>query len=263
VLWNLLSNAVKFTPKGGCIDVVCRSAASHVELEVRDTGTGIPPAFVPHLFERFSQADETQQRRSAGLGLGLAIVRHIVEAHGGTVRAESAGEDRGATFIVRLPATTTPEGAGASTAAPAAAEAGGLAGLRVLVVDDDADAREVMEWTLAQWGAVVRQASSAEEASGMMKGADFDLLLVDIGMPAEDGHSFLRRTRAEGYATPAIALSAYGRPDDNVHALQLEMAMRGYMDEAPPYPWDAARAVPLVAVLRRLVAALAAWRPPG
>jgi signal transduction histidine kinase len=218
VLWNLISNAVKFTPKGGCIDVLARSSDTHVEVEVRDTGVGLSPEFLPYLFERFTQADDSQRRQNPGLGLGLAIVRHIVEAHGGTVEAESPGENLGSTFRVRLPAVQRREESKAAGPTGIAADdrllPAGVAGTRVLVVDDDPDAREVVQWTLAERAVIVRTASSAEEASAIMRSATFDLLLVDIGMPAEDGHAFLRRLRAEGCPTPAIALTAYGRPDD-------------------------------------------------
>jgi signal transduction histidine kinase len=215
VLRNLLSNAVKFTPKDGCIDVLARRAGDKVELEVRDTGVGIAADFLPHLFERFTQADASQRRPNPGLGLGLAIVRHIVEAHGGTVSAESAGVNLGAAFRVRLPAAPTPDERPVSLAGDVVrAKPGGLTGLRVLTVDDDPDAREVVKWTLASRGVAVRAAPSAEEAAEALRSEAFDLLLIDIGMPVEDGHTFLRRIRAEGCAVPAIALTAYGRPDD-------------------------------------------------
>jgi signal transduction histidine kinase len=215
VLWNLLSNAVKFTPKDGCIDVLARRADDKVELEVRDTGAGIAADFLPHLFERFSQADASQRRPNPGLGLGLAIARHIVEAHGGTVSAESGGVNRGAAFTVRLPAAPTPDERPVSLAGDVVrAEPGGLTGLRALTVDDDPDAREVVKWTLESRGVLVRTAPSAEEAAETLRSEAFDLLLIDIGMPVEDGHTFLRRIRAEGCAVPAIALTAYGRPDD-------------------------------------------------
>jgi signal transduction histidine kinase len=217
VFWNLLSNAVKFTPKGGCIDVTARRVDGTVEVDVHDTGIGIHPDFVPHLFERFSQADASAKRENGGLGLGLAIVRHIVEAHGGSVAANSAGEGRGATFTVRLPAAASRDGrrpAVTDEPTPRSPQATGLAGLRVLVVDDDPDARELLQCALTPAGALVRAASSGAEASALLAAHGFDLLLVDIGMPAEDGHAFLRRIRAEGCQAVAIALTAYGRPDD-------------------------------------------------
>lgn len=247
VLWNLMSNALKFTPKGGCIDVLARGGDTHAEVEVRDTGIGVSPGFLPHLFERFSQADDSQRRQNPGLGLGLAIVRHIVEAHGGTVTAESPGENLGATFRLRLPAVRPREeqtAVGAGLALEPHPEPSGLAGLRVLVVDDDSDAREVVEWTLAERAALVRTACSAEEASAILRSAPFDLLLVDIGMPDEDGHAFLRRLRAEGCRIPAVALTAYGRPDDKQTA-----AESGFVQHVtkPVSPDD------LVAVLRQAV----------
>jgi signal transduction histidine kinase len=244
VLWNLLSNAVKFTPKGGCIDVVARRGEGQVDVEVRDTGIGVSPGFLPLLFDRFSQADESQGRQNAGLGLGLAIVRHIVEAHGGTVAAESPGENRGSTFRVHLPSAQGHDGSRAPGPARPGADSPGepdpLGGLRVLVVDDDRDALEVAAWTLTARGAMARTAGSAAEASEALRAAAFDLLLVDIGMPSEDGYAFLRRLRSEGCTTPAIALTAYGHADDK--RMAAESGFSQHMTK-PVAPDDLAAAI--------------------
>ena len=219
VVWNLLSNAVRFTPPGGRIEVSLREVDEQAEIRVTDTGIGIHPDFVPHVFERFRQADSSTTRTHGGLGLGLAIVRHLVELHGGTVGAESEGNGRGATFVVRLPIR-----ADVPALLPSAAVAGrgdsptNLHGTRVLVVDDDPDAREILRAMLEDAGATVATTASAGETRAIMGHLRPDLLIADIGMPNEDGYSLMRSVRAlESDMTghlPAIALTAHARAED-------------------------------------------------
>jgi PAS domain S-box-containing protein len=227
IAWNLLSNAVKFTPEGGTIDVSLLRRGRQIEIRVRDSGTGIDPDFLPHVFERFRQADSTITRSSGGLGLGLAIVRHLAELHGGAVAAASDGPGRGATFTVTLPVASdlaVPGGARATPPADQTApgDAPRLDGLRVVAVDDEADAREMIATTLACRGARVAIASSAAEAVECIRATRPHLVLVDIAMPVEDGYAFLARLRALDagrYAeVPAIALTAYARPEDAARA---------------------------------------------
>ena len=230
ILWNLLSNAVKFTPAGGTVRVEVDRAGSRVEVRVSDTGVGIAPEFLPRVFERFAQADGSVSRRFGGLGLGLAIVRHLVELHGGEVAADSAGEGRGATFSVRLPvravADWTAPGAGTDLrdrAARAAAAPHDLSGIRVLAVDDEADARDLVRFALSSAGADVSVAGSAEDALRMLsEGLTVNVIVSDIGMPGMDGYELLRALRSLGGGaepTPAIALTAYGRAEDAARAL--------------------------------------------
>jgi CheY-like chemotaxis protein len=222
VVWNLLSNAIKFTPEGGAVRLGAARAGSHVEIAVSDTGIGIEPDLRPHVFERFRQGDSSSTRAHGGLGLGLAIVRHIVELHGGTVEAESAGAGQGATFTVRLPLREAPRDLPAP--APAADPAGPiLEGLSVLVVDDDADTRELVRLVLAQRGAVVFTAASAEQAMVLLQAERPDILLSDIAMPGESGFDLIRRVRAldaaHGGEVPAAAFTAYARTEDRLKAL--------------------------------------------
>ena len=228
VVWNLLSNAIKFTPRGGRVDVQLARANAHVELQVRDSGQGIKPEFLPHVFERFRQADSSSTRAHGGLGLGLAIVRHLVELHGGTVEARSEGESRGATFIVHLPVRPVPaaEDTGAGVPLPrvaATARVDDLTGVRVLVVEDDAESRSLLESMLARLGAEVEVAASAAEALAAVERRTPDVLLSDIEMPGEDGYSLIRRIRAlpspDGSRLPAAALTAYARTEDRIAAL--------------------------------------------
>ena len=230
IAWNLLSNAVKFTPKGGRVDVRVERKESLIQLVVSDTGVGIDPAFVPHLFDRFTQADSSMTRRFGGLGLGLAVVRHMVELHGGSVTAESAGRDQGATFRVSLPVHAVAAPDARDETMPAhrhvPSVAGGspliLRGVRVLVVDDEPDARDLVQAVLVQFGAEVRAAASAGEAFGEVRNWRPDVLVADIGMPVEDGYSLLRRIRAlsaaEGGSIPAAALTAYAQREDRERA---------------------------------------------
>lgn len=228
-IWNLLSNAVKFTPRRGRVEVSVEDRDSHVEIRVTDTGIGISAEFVPHLFERFSQQDSSTTRQHGGLGLGLAIVRHLVELHGGTVKAESPGQDQGATFTVSLPVRAIAgSGNGVDPLARvrelgALAPASSMRGLRVLVVDDEEDAREVISTLLRQLGAAVETAASAREALPIVRAWLPNVILADVGMPGEDGYAFIRQVRSlapqDGGLTPAVALTAYGGPDDRLRAL--------------------------------------------
>ena len=228
VVWNLLSNAVKFTPRGGRVSVVVRREGTHIELVVSDTGQGIAAEFLPHVFDRFRQGDASTTRRHGGLGLGLSIVRHLVELHGGTVAASSGGPDRGSTFTVRLPVSAVQERP--AHAPPAGEEAVSetfaaerLKGIKVLVVDDEPDARALIARILGEFQAEVVTAGSAREALELVRGADFSLLLSDIGMPEVDGYGLLRSVRAlprdEGGDVPAVALTAFARPEDRRRAL--------------------------------------------
>jgi signal transduction histidine kinase/CheY-like chemotaxis protein len=223
VLANLLSNAVKFTAQGGCIEVRLERDGPHARIAVRDTGVGIEADLLPHVFERFRQGDGS--RTHAGLGLGLALVRHLVELHGGTVSAESGGTDQGATFVVRLPIPALRLKAPSRPDVPAPLDeppTPSLQGLQVLVVDDDADAREVMTAVLESRAAAVTVAASASEALALLDREAFDVLLCDIAMPGEDGYSLMRRLRAReathGGRVPAAALTAFARPEDRARA---------------------------------------------
>ncbi len=256
VLWNLITNAVKFTPPGGSVAVELRRAAAAAEVTVSDDGIGISPEFLPHVFERFRQADSSTSRQHGGLGLGLAIVRHLVEMHGGTVRADSRGGGRGSTFTVALPlrhpspvdlsaepatsARPAPPAAALSTASatsaisatppsspPAAGApetgAAALAGLRVLVVDDEPDTLEMLDLVLSGYGAEVQTADGCSAALSHLAAGGADVLVSDIGMPGEDGFALIRRVRSlgavQGGRIPAIALTAYARGEDRIRAL--------------------------------------------
>jgi signal transduction histidine kinase len=219
VVWNLLSNAVRFTPQGGRIEIGLREVDDQVEIRVSDTGIGIHPDFVPHVFERFRQADSSTTRTHGGLGLGLAIVRHLVDLHGGTVGAESAGEGHGAAFTVRLPVRVdVPALAPRAESTDRPDTPGTLRGTRVLVVDDDPDAREVLRTMLENAGATVATTASAGETRAIIGRVRPDLLIADIGMPGEDGYSLIQSVRAlESDMTghvPAIALTAHARAED-------------------------------------------------
>ena len=230
VAWNLLTNAIKFTPDGGRVGLRLRRVEDHVELQVTDSGKGIDPAFLPHVFERFRQADGSSTRRYGGLGLGLAIVRHLVEMHGGTVQAYSEGEGHGSSFTLRLPLAVarTPEGASSAntpviTDPSLAAYLPDLTGVRVLVVDDEQSTRELLRALLEERGAAVSSASSAAEALEQLQRAPPDLLVSDIGMPDADGYTFIRQVRAlppaQGGQVPAAALTAYTRLEDRTRVL--------------------------------------------
>ncbi|HLM58306.1 MAG TPA: PAS domain S-box protein [Pyrinomonadaceae bacterium] len=232
VVWNLLSNAIKFTRRGGRVQVRMERVNSHIEIAVSDTGQGIEPGFLPHVFDRFRQADGTTTRNHGGLGLGLAIVRHLVELHGGTVRAESPGEGQGSTFRVLLPVAPVyaPDMAeervhpAARETLPAFECPDRLDSLRVLVVDDEPDTREMLRAGLGQCGAEVTTAASAAEALTLLRESPPDVLVSDIGMPDEDGYALIRKVRGlpagQGGKVPAIALTAYARTEDRLQALR-------------------------------------------
>jgi PAS domain S-box-containing protein len=229
VVWNLLMNAVKFTPRGGRVQLSLQRVDSHVEIVVSDTGLGIRADVLPFVFERFRQGDSSSTRAQTGLGIGLALVRHLIELHGGTVTAESAGEGQGATFRVTLPlAVTQADRAGARGAAmarglPAAYTGPSLQGVRVVIVDDDPDALGLISAMLATAGAEVSAHATPSEALMRLTAWRPHVLVSDIEMPGEDGYSLIRRVRAlpasEGGRTPAIALTAYGRPEDRIRSL--------------------------------------------
>jgi PAS domain S-box-containing protein len=260
VVWNLLSNAARFTPKGGSIQVVLRRVESILELEVRDTGDGIAADFLPHIFDRFRQADPSTTRAHGGLGLGLSIARNLVEMHGGTISAHSPGAGQGASFVVRLPvaplrkATTEPR-ATLSSERPHDWECPQeLMGLRVLVVDDETDTRDMIAEVLTQCGCRVDRAASAHEALALLEASRPDLLLSDIGMPNEDGYALIRRVRElppeKGGSTPAASLTAYASGEDRRRALLAGFNMH------VPKPVEPSELVAVVASLGRIARAL-------
>ncbi|HYE20623.1 MAG TPA: ATP-binding protein [Tepidisphaeraceae bacterium] len=233
--WNLLSNAIKFTPKGGKVQVGLERVNSHLEVCVTDDGQGIRPEFLPHVFERFRQADSSSTRRHGGLGLGLSIVKNLVELHGGKVRAKSPGEGQGSTFCIELPVVVLhppddaagrrhPRVPSPSPAAAGAADHPPLDGITVLAVDDEPDARNLIKRVLEDCGARVLLAASAAEGLEVVKRDRPDMIVSDIGMPDEDGYAFIRQVRAlppdAGGRTPAAALTAFARSEDRTRALR-------------------------------------------
>ncbi len=230
VVWNLLSNAVKFTPPGGTIDVQVTRADSNVEVKVADSGIGIDRKFLPHVFDRFRQGDSSISRAHGGLGLGLSIVRQLVELHGGTVDVDSRGEQCGATFVVRLPLAPTRalmSDPGSSSIPIVLDEHANLKGVRVLVVDDEADTRELLRTLLQRFDAGVATANNATEALSLVSSTRPDIIISDVGMPGTDGYEFMRQVRAlpegKGGKTPAIALTAFASSHDRTLAM-----MAGY-----------------------------------
>jgi signal transduction histidine kinase/ActR/RegA family two-component response regulator len=236
VVWNLLSNAIKFTPSGGHVDVRLKVVEFKVQITVTDTGVGITPDFLPFIFDRFRQADGSSARRHRGLGLGLAIVRHLVELHGGTAHADSRGEDLGATFTINLPiaqpterpetperSATSPVNREAETALPTALPTVSLEGVRVLLVDDDKDSIQILTVMLTQARATVQSAASVAEALAMLVWYNPDVLVSDLAMPGEDGYTLIRKVRAlearNRRQIPAVALSAYVRMENRQLAL--------------------------------------------
>jgi PAS domain S-box-containing protein len=233
VIWNLLSNSIKFTSASGRIELQLVRArdSSEAQIVVKDTGIGISPDFLPHVFDRFSQADSTSTRNYGGLGLGLALVRHLIEMHGGHVRAESPGTDLGATFTVKLPLIASAETTGRRAPAlrltdhSSTGDCGEqeLEGLRVLIVDDEEDARDLVGTVLKQCGAETFMAGSAKDAITAIEEKRPDVLVCDIGMPGEDGYALIGRVRAlaaeRGGDVPAVALTAYAREEDRRRAL--------------------------------------------
>lgn len=231
VVWNLLSNAVKFTPKGGRVDVRMERVGSDVEIAVTDTGRGMPPQFLPYVFERFRQADMGIARSFGGLGLGLAITRHLVELHGGAIEATSPGEGLGSTFVFRVPLTATKSEATETSSDRLPSKEGSLPcpeelqGLNVLIVEDERDARELMASILESCGAQVTTAATAAEALELVRQAPPDVMVSDVGMPGESGYELIRKIRLlppeQGGRTPAVALTAYARMEDRTRALMM------------------------------------------
>ena len=232
VVWNLLVNAVKFTPKGGRVELRLRRVNSHIQIMVSDTGEGIAPDQVAHLFERFRQADTGPTRRHTGLGIGLSLVKHLVELHGGTVSGMSAGLGQGSTFTVQLPVSVVqvqppsrprPEPRSAEDPDIGSVKPVSLRDVHVLVVDDDEESRELASLVLTNAGAETRTAPSAREAMALLEEWPPDVLVSDLEMPEEDGFSLLRRARRASLLRnrklPALALTAYGRSEDRVRVL--------------------------------------------
>jgi len=228
VVWNVLSNAAKFTPNGGSVEISVNQTETHVLVQVMDTGPGIDPDFLPHVFERFRQGDGSTTRTQGGLGLGLAIVRHLVELHGGTIAVENRKDDMGAIFTIRLPLPSG--GLRYETLANADAafretqpEQPNLDGLHILIVDDETDALDLITVELAQHGAEVKGVTTAEEALKALEQNKFDLLISDIGMPKMDGYELIRRIRKQeankDRGIPAVALTAYARVQDRMQAI--------------------------------------------
>ncbi len=235
VFLNLLTNAVKFTPDGGRIDIRLRRAGSSVEIEISDTGQGINPQFVPYVFERFRQADSTYTRRIGGLGLGLAIVRHLVELHGGTVTAHSDGKDKGSRFSIHLPIADSnrlTQLNRATTTRISPELTSKVRGMTILLVEDDKDSRDMLEMVLSLYGVGVESAESAAEAVEKVRTLKPDVLVSDIGLPGEDGYDLIRSVRSlppgEGGKTPAIALTGYVSVQDRKLALDA-----GFQDHLP------------------------------
>jgi CheY-like chemotaxis protein len=258
VFWNLMTNAIKFTPKGGRIQVLLERVNSHLELSVIDTGEGIAPEFLPYVFDRFRQAEGGTTRRHAGLGLGLAIVKQLVELHGGTVRAKSGGPGAGSTFTVSLPLTVIhPETEPVTerrhpTAGPVAFPVDTcveISGVKVVVVDDENDARMLVKRVLEECKAEVKTAKSAAEGLELLRKFPPDLLISDIGMPGEDGYSFIKKVRQmggdRGGNVPAIALTAYARAEDRMRAM-----LAGF-EQYLVKPVEPAELITLVSVLTR------------
>jgi CheY-like chemotaxis protein len=246
---NLLSNAVKFTPSGGHVEVHLRAVNGQARLRVSDSGEGMSPGFLPFAFGRFRQQDSTSTRRHHGLGLGLYVVRHVVEHHGGSVQAASEGPSRGSTFTIVLPLANVEDWS--ASPAPALSEPIARvalpAGLRILLVDDENDVREALTLLLEQHGGVVTGASSAQEAFAAVEATPPDVILSDIAMPDEDGLSFIRRVRrlppGQGGLVPAAALSAYAGPSHRRQAL-----LAGFQDHVRK-PIEPAH---LIAVIARI-----------
>jgi signal transduction histidine kinase/ActR/RegA family two-component response regulator len=260
VMWNLLSNATKFTPERGRVRVTLTRINSHIEIAVSDTGRGISPSFLPHIFERFRQADATSTREIGGLGLGLALSRHFIEMHGGTIQVESPGEGKGSVFTVRLPVMPTLSAlkeTGPSHSINAntlsAFDLPPLDDVRVLAVDDEPDTLNMLATLLSQRRAQVRTVASAKGALSVMQSWKPDLILADIGMPGEDGYSLITKIRAlnreQGGETPAIALTAYARVEDRMRTLAAGFQMH------VAKPVDPSELITIVASLARRTSA--------
>lgn len=256
VIWNLLTNALKFTPKHGRVRISVAQEDSHVDVSVSDTGQGIAPDFLPYIFDRFRQEDASTTRMHGGLGIGLSIVKQIVEMHGGTVRADSPGEGQGTTVTIRLPVTpvqmSPPHPAsppGDRTEARPASHAPSLRGIRVLVVEDDADARDLIQAVLEAGAAEVSCTGTVADALNVLPAFQPHVILSDIGMPDEDGYALIRRVRAltpeQGGETPAAALTAFARAEDRHRALEA-----GFQEHLAK-PVDPAELLSTVAALAR------------
>ncbi|HVR61940.1 MAG TPA: response regulator, partial [Polyangia bacterium] len=263
VVWNLLANAVKFTAKGGRIDVRLRRSGSDAEIAVEDTGAGIDPQFLPYVFDRFRQGDPSGSRATGGLGLGLAIVRHLAEQHGGRVTAYSDGKGRGSRFIIRMPVAgeSAADEAGATPVPRTRSASARLEGTKVLVIDDDADSRELVIQILTDAGARVLAADSTAQGLALARAQRPDVLLSDIGLPGDDGLSLIRQLRclpgAEGGLTPAVALTGYSRAQDRTEAL-----MAGF-DMHLSKPADPGELVSVVAKLATRPAGMDGAVAPG
>ena len=249
VVWNLLTNAIKFTPEGGRVTVQVSRTPGGIAIEVSDTGIGIEPDFLPHVFDRFRQQDGASTRAHGGLGLGLSIVQHLVELHGGDVEALSEGVDRGATFVVRLPLAAMPADLPHThdhPAGTAALDLTSLAGVHILVVDNEADARGLLRTVLESCGAVVEEADSAKAGLARLRERSFDVLLSDIAMPGEDGYALIRQVRrleAPTRMVPAAAFTARATSADRTRAL-----LAGFQAHIPK-PVDPAELAAVVAAL--------------
>jgi len=225
IVWNLVSNAIKFTPKGGVVEIRLDRAGPEAHIRVSDTGQGIGPEFLPYVFDRFRQADSTMTRSHGGLGLGLAIVRALVDLHGGSVQAASEGLGKGASFTVAIPFPQGPKAVSRLpvTSFPSLVGLLDLTGLRVLVVDDEPDSLDVVASVLASQGAVVDRATSARAALRLVRESPPDVLISDIAMPEEDGYELIRQVRLlepdVSGRVAAVALTAYARVEDRVKAL--------------------------------------------
>ena len=256
IVWNLLSNAIKFTPRGGRVQVHLERINSHVEISVSDSGEGIKAEFLPFVFDRFRQADGSTMRQYSGLGLGLAIVRHLVELHGGTVQASSPGNGQGATFTVKLPLMAVYRDESEAERVHSSARetylqveyTDNLEGLKVLVVDDEVDTLELIKISLQRCGAEVATASSSAEALDLLERITPDVIISDIGMPLEDGYNFIRKVRAlppeRGGKIPAVALTAYARAEDRLRVLrsgfQMHMSKPVELTELIAIVWNVA-----------------------
>jgi signal transduction histidine kinase/ActR/RegA family two-component response regulator len=255
IIWNLLSNAVKFTPRNGNVDITVERVDSYLQLTVKDTGPGIRPDFLPYVFDRFRQGDSSLTRQHGGLGLGLSIVKQLVALHGGTVRAESAGEDKGASFIVCLPLAPIIDakphlfGSVSSSLSPHMEEIT-LPGVKVLVVDDEEDSRGLIHEVLTRSQAEVLCAASAAEALEILKSQTPAVIVSDIGMPEKDGYQLIREVRSMGAAhggnIPAIALTAFARPEDRMKAM-----LAGYQTHLAK-PVEAHELIATISTLARL-----------
>ncbi len=252
VIWNLLSNAAKFTQPGGKVEIRVSQTETHVSIQVGDSGPGISKTFLPHVFERFRQADGSTTRTHGGLGLGLAIVRHLVELHGGVISADNHPNESGAIFTVRLPLPTgelNPEilAQAASIFGDADVENANLQGLKIVVVDDESDALDLIAMELTQHGAFVKSFSNANEALAALEHDEFDVLISDIGMPEMDGYQLIRKVRqsesGKRKRIPAVALTAYARVQDRMRAI-----LAGYNTHVPK-PVEANELLTVVASL--------------